>query len=272
MAHEQHARFDLNDLQVDPSRHIALYVQLASIFRHRILSGAWPAGTRLPNFETLAGQYKVARITVRQAVTLLAQEGLLSASRGRGTVVLESRARPNPTPITAGDATSPESPDLRIRMLYKGRGAALPAELRGDYAAFDRYLEVSKIHLQGGRPFGMMRIFVAEDVYRRFPRRAEEKRKLLRLVLAHASDETDGLEQTMTVEPADLVLSEHLGLGLGSPVAKITRRLFDRERRLLYAGIAWYRGDAFVMRAVLSKATLDRIPVSAIAPTAREAE
>ena len=66
------------DLAVDSSRHIALYVQLAGIFRHKVVSRAWAAGQRLPNFETLADQFKVARITVRQAVA--AGRAVFSAS------------------------------------------------------------------------------------------------------------------------------------------------------------------------------------------------
>src|SRR4051812_37804116 len=89
MALEQHAkaRFALPKHKLDPSSGVALYAQLAELFRYNISSGKWRSGQRLDNFEALAAQYKVARITVRQAVARLVQDKLLTTQRGRGTFV-----------------------------------------------------------------------------------------------------------------------------------------------------------------------------------------
>ena len=46
----------------------ALYVQLADLFRQRILKGVWKQGDRLPSLEELAAEFEVARVTVRQAI------------------------------------------------------------------------------------------------------------------------------------------------------------------------------------------------------------
>ena len=43
----------------------------------------------LPSIERLMEEFTVARITVRQAIRLLSDEGLVSPQRGRGTVVNE---------------------------------------------------------------------------------------------------------------------------------------------------------------------------------------
>src|SRR5262245_34257587 len=110
MAHEQHApaRFAPPSAGLDPASGVALYVQLAQLFRYNIASGKWPGGQRLSNFETLAAQYKVARITVRQAVARLVQDGLLSTQRGRGTFVLQRRDTPQSKLARIGLATEPE--------------------------------------------------------------------------------------------------------------------------------------------------------------------
>jgi GntR family transcriptional regulator len=65
-----------------------LYRQLADVVRQRIAKGIWDVGTQIPSFDSLAAEFGVALITVRQAVALLAQEGLVHAQRGRGTHVI----------------------------------------------------------------------------------------------------------------------------------------------------------------------------------------
>ena len=63
------------------------YAQLADLLRQRIARGVWPPGTQLPSLEALMQEFDVARVTVRQAIDLLAREGLVSPQRGRGTFV-----------------------------------------------------------------------------------------------------------------------------------------------------------------------------------------
>src|SRR6185369_17181560 len=61
------------------------YMQLASVLRHEIASGKWPVGQRLPTVQQIAENYGLARITVRQAFAILAQDDLIVSERGRGT-------------------------------------------------------------------------------------------------------------------------------------------------------------------------------------------
>ena len=64
-----------------------LYVQLADLFRQRIVKGVWKEGEKLPSLEQLVAEFAVARVTVRQAVERLTRDGLVSPQRGRGTFV-----------------------------------------------------------------------------------------------------------------------------------------------------------------------------------------
>lgn len=67
-----------------------LYEQLASVLRHEIrLSGV--SGGRLPTEAALARRHGVGLSTVREALSILAREGLVIRSHGRGTFVADSR-------------------------------------------------------------------------------------------------------------------------------------------------------------------------------------
>ena len=67
--------------------HVPKYAQIANIFRQRIRRGIWAKGMRLPANEQLAAEFGVSRVTIRQAVDLLARDGVIEAQQGRGTFV-----------------------------------------------------------------------------------------------------------------------------------------------------------------------------------------
>lgn len=65
-----------------------LYVQLADVIRERIFDGSFAAESMLPSESEMMSAYKVSRITVRQSLALLAQEGLVQRVQGKGTFVI----------------------------------------------------------------------------------------------------------------------------------------------------------------------------------------
>src|SRR5262249_37672645 len=72
----------------DRSR-IPLYIQVAAVMRQRIARRQRQAGQKNTPTVELQGEFEVARVTVRQAVDILRQEGLLHCHQGRGTFVAE---------------------------------------------------------------------------------------------------------------------------------------------------------------------------------------
>ena len=69
---------------------VPLYIQVASVLRQRIESKRWQAGQKIPTLVELEKEFHVARVTVRQAVEILREEGLLFAQQGRGTFVVDA--------------------------------------------------------------------------------------------------------------------------------------------------------------------------------------
>jgi GntR family transcriptional regulator len=65
------------------------YGQIAHDLREAIMSGEYAAGSTLPSIPDLMTRYDVARDTVRDAIGLLTNEGLVIPKRGIGTVIRE---------------------------------------------------------------------------------------------------------------------------------------------------------------------------------------
>lgn len=96
---------------------------LVSSLRSRIESGHYPAGSRLPAERDLATEFGVARRSVRSAIALLAEEGLVQCRSGFRPVI-----QPPPLPrAKPGADASPSSvairpPDRRLVALVMWHG------------------------------------------------------------------------------------------------------------------------------------------------------
>jgi GntR family transcriptional regulator, transcriptional repressor for pyruvate dehydrogenase complex len=65
--------------------------QIAELLKRRILSGVYPAGSKLPSELWLADDLGVNRFTVREAMNQLEQLRLIRRKAGAGTIVLDYR-------------------------------------------------------------------------------------------------------------------------------------------------------------------------------------
>ena len=71
---------------------VPLYEQLADHLRQDIAQGRLPTGVAFPSERKLMVRYQVTRTTVRTAIGLLRQEGLVVAEHGAGSFVRDPKA------------------------------------------------------------------------------------------------------------------------------------------------------------------------------------
>jgi len=74
-------------VSVEASPGQSRYGALAAALKARILAGEWPPGSAMPAEQTLAAEHGVALGTLRQALALLVEQGLVDRLHGKGTFV-----------------------------------------------------------------------------------------------------------------------------------------------------------------------------------------
>ncbi len=90
----------------DPSRHPLITPQAKDVATRvfaRIVSGAYPYGTRIPAERDLAAEFQETRATIRQALEFLATYDVVARRAGSGTFV--SYRKPPPPSLPDGGAT-----------------------------------------------------------------------------------------------------------------------------------------------------------------------
>ncbi len=67
------------------------YYQLKEIMRERVQSDEWKPGDLIPSERELSEKYGISRMTARQAITELVNEGLFYREQGKGTFVSQRK-------------------------------------------------------------------------------------------------------------------------------------------------------------------------------------
>lgn len=84
-----------------PKKRLPIYIQIHDQIKAEIEGGKWAVGDRLPSERDLSIQYGVSRMTLRQAVQTLADEGILERKIGSGTYVAKKRVQETMTGTTS---------------------------------------------------------------------------------------------------------------------------------------------------------------------------
>lgn len=127
------------------------YGALAAAMRARIVDGEWPPGTAIPAEQTLAAEHGVALGTMRRALDLLAEQGLVERHHGRGTFVRQGLSGAPMLRFFRFGATAGEAPASRI--LARDVLAA-PAEVARALACGpgEQALRLKRLRSVGGHP------------------------------------------------------------------------------------------------------------------------
>jgi GntR family transcriptional regulator len=223
---------------------VPLYIQLAGLLRRRIEEGAFGPGQKLPTLEGLEREFRVARVTVRQAVELLQKEGLVWSQQGKGTFV--SREVPERRwlrlatdldslckiiAVNVPKFVAVANPPLLPR-LGPGDGRHAPAG----------YQYLRSVQYRAGEPFAVVSVHLDRAIYDRAPEEFRAHTALPILVRERRADIRVAYNR-VAIGGADPETSEYLRVPLNAPTAEVHCAVVDREGIALYVADMVYRGD-----------------------------
>ena len=222
---------------------IPRYLQLADVLRGRITRGEWRQGDILPSLETLMAQFDVSRVTVRQAVSLLAQEGALSPQRGRGTFVT-AKAGPNRKlhlQTTLKDLVEMYRGD-KPELLTFLETTAIPLIDESDGRPAAKYFCMKRVHSRDGERYCAITIYIDNRIFRRAPTRFRRE-VVLPILVSLPGVRIAKTRQTLTISSADAETARLIGIPVNAPVANVRRVFNDPDGTVIYLAEVTYRGD-----------------------------
>jgi GntR family transcriptional regulator len=221
---------------------IPRYVQLAELLRARIGRGQWSAGERLPSLDELGREFDVARVTVRQAIDVLAREGLVSPEQGRGTFVTQRKPdKRRLHAVTTMGELAELYRDTKPELLNLSEASTAPALEEGEGTAAAKYFYMRRVHAIDGLPYCVISIYLDDRIFRRAPARVRNELVIpllmsLKVKIAHA-------RQRLTIGTADVDEALHLRVPVNAPVGRVRRVFNAPDGTVIYLAEVTYRGD-----------------------------
>lgn len=222
---------------------IPRYIQLAALFRGRISRGLWPPGKALPTIEQLTREFDVARVTVRQAINLLSQEGLVTPERGRGTYVnrLPRRSPSLRLGMTLRDLADVYRHD-KPKLTLIEQASAMPRLEPGDGKAAPAYHFMRRVHSRDEEPYCVISIYLDQRIFKKAAQRFRRE-TIIPVLLDMPGVKIARARQTMEIGTADMDVAHHLGVPVNTPVAEVRRVCASADGTVIYLGEVTYRGD-----------------------------
>jgi GntR family transcriptional regulator len=202
------------------------YQTIADDLRRQVAAGEVGAGRLLPSEAELSRSYEASRVTVRKALEVLRDEGLVDARQGFGWFVAVE-----PLPQSLGrlgtiEAQLAASGVRSERRILDFRFVAAPPRVRAVLGS-ESVLEVRRLNLADGEPFARVTVWCPEDLGASLSRADVERApfyELLDIPLA-------GAVQTIGAASAGAVDADLLQVPVGSPVLRCERTTTDPSGR-----------------------------------------
>lgn len=194
------------------------YRAIGDDLRRRVEAGEFAAGRLLPSESELSASYAASRVTVRKALELLRDEGLVDARQGFGWFVARDPVRQTLGRLgTIEDQLEASGVRSERRILGFGFVAAPPRAR--SVLGVGTVLEVRRLNLADDEPFALVTVWCPEDLGARLSRADVERSPFYELLDVPLG----GAVQTIG---AGLASEEEAGLldvPAGAPVLRVER-------------------------------------------------
>lgn len=211
---------------------LPVYIKIHNDLKQKIEAGSWQVGTRIPSERKLAETYHVSRMTLRQAVQTLIDEGLLRRAIGSGTFVTNQKVQEHMSGISSFTETMeavgkvPSSKTLSYKIIEPTFKESQALELKAN----ERVLRMERLRFGDGEPIcletttvsaelikGMPQVDVTESFYRSL---AEQKG----IIPANA-------KQYISAILASPRIAEMLDIKAGDPILKLKQISYLKNQK-----------------------------------------
>lgn len=222
---------------------VPLYIQVASALRRRIETGQWVQGQQISTLEELEQEFEVARVTVRQAVELLQDEGLVHRHQGRGTFVADKLQDKHWLKLeTTWDSLVESIKDNVPTMIRVDDPPPYPKLGDAEGQLAQEYVFLRSVQLKNGSPYALVNLHLDRGIYERSPQSFLTRTALPLLATMKGAD-VERAHQTLVIGAADPSTAAFLKVPLGTPTAECHCVVTNRKSVAIYVADIVYRND-----------------------------
>ena len=230
---------------------LPIYYQIKQTIKGWIVNKEFGPGNKIPSENELADRFNVSRLTVRQAISQLIQEGFLNSRRGEGTFVTSNEDLINSFSLeTTGfmdELFSTQLSKVTTKWATLSKMVApkpvkekLQLEM-GD----EEVVQIKRVRLLRGRPFTYTINYLPVEIGARVNEKDLYRRRLLEILERDLKVEFTEAVQTIEASFADQEVAEKLEVASGSPILFVEKIMYSKQHKPIELFQSSYRGDLF---------------------------
>ncbi|MDR0200003.1 MAG: GntR family transcriptional regulator [Streptococcaceae bacterium] len=224
---------------------IPIYTKIHDALIDEVEKGIWKVGGKLPGERELSERFGVSRLTLRQAVGALCDEGILERRVGSGTFVVGKRVREQmrgTTSFTEIVTSQGKEPLSRVISYVQTQANALEAEKLGVHVGTS-IVRMERIRYADGVPICFEVACIPASLIAGFPKQAVQEHFFA--TLREAGQVIGRSEQTISAKVATAELAGYLEVKTGSAVLSLSQLSFLSDETAFEYVLSSYVGERF---------------------------
>ncbi len=225
---------------------VPIYYQIEEHIKQLINTSQLKPGDAIPSEREFTEQFEVSRMTVRQAISNLVNEGTLVRLKGKGTFISEQKIEQplqGLTGFTEEMTSRGLSPDTRLigfDLIASPKEAALKLGIN----EHDPIYDIRRVRLADGLPMAVERLQISANLIKGLTEELVNKslyeyiEKTLQLKIGHANQ----IIEAVSVKEDE---AKYLEVKKGSPILMIERNTFLANGTPLELVKSAYRADRY---------------------------
>ena len=233
---------------IDKNSPIPVYFQLKNEIALKISEGVWKPGECIASERELCEIYKVSRMTIRQAIGELAQEGLLLRLKGKGTFVCDEPIKQQDmmsfTEIIKQTGKDLKSEVLEFEMIDS------PEEYE-NILSKEKLYKIKRKRIVDNKCIALETVFIPVDYC------GNIDREMLSGSLFKILEERGYIVDYSKSSIASILMDEKLknifDVNNEVPLLKVISNTYDHSNKIIFIEEAIYRSDKYLLQVNISR-------------------
>ena len=227
---------------IDKSSPIPVYYQLKEDILKKIREGVWKVGQCIDSERELSENYGVSRMTIRQALGELVQEGILVREKGKGTFVCEPKVKQKDM-MSFSEIIKRTGRTLETKVVEFNK-IPTPEDLT-DTFSFEEVYKINRNRIVDGECIANEIVYIPSD-YCGFINEEKLKGSLYN-ILEEFGYSVEYSESSIKAVIMDETNKKIFGVDEQVPLLQINGKTINSDGKVLFVEEATYRSDKYIL-------------------------
>lgn len=232
-----------------------MYLQIANTLKKEILNEKIKPGEKLGSQRELEQQFNVSKITVRRALQVLEEDGLVVTIHGKGTFVKTEKVEEtldklqSLSEIIEQSGFKPHAKIMKIEMVPNiDDFIQKNAHIKDSHCLY-----IERLHTIEEKPIAFAQIYLPNKIGEKLTKHELENQTIYYLLEHNLGIRIGEAIQTIEAYPADEKMASYLDVSEGSPLLKTERLTFSDDNQLIEKITFYYRFDEYALKIKLKR-------------------